>query len=125
MIKLATCDLKLRERIQKQVRDEDNHKAQSAVIERAIWHEPVAAPKRKAGDAGRVLVRVVSYRRRLIDADNLCPKYFIDCLRYAGIIRDDSPQFIEVATAQEKVGCDLNARTEITVERILSNNDAG
>jgi hypothetical protein len=49
----------------------------------------------------RILVR--SLRRKLIDPDNLCPKYFIDCLRYAGLIPDDTAQDIEISIRQEQV----------------------
>jgi hypothetical protein len=67
-----------------------------------VRDEPVAASPREAGDAGRVRVCVVSFRARLCDPDNLCPKYFIDCLRYAGLIRDDSPEFITLEVRQVK-----------------------
>ena len=62
----------------------------------------LAEGEREKQDSKRVLVRITSHRERLIDPDNLCPKYFIDCLRYAGIIADDSAAHIELSVSQRK-----------------------
>lgn len=85
------------------------------VPQQAPRHEPVAAQERETGHASRLLVSVTSYRKRLCDPDNLCPKYFIDCLRYAQIIPDDRPQDIELRVSQEK---SKQERTKITIERL-------
>lgn len=82
----------------------------------ALCHESLAAPKGEATNTGMVCVRIVSFRRRLCDVDNLCPKYFIDCLRYAGIIKDDSPKYITLTVSQEQVRRKADERTEITVD---------
>ncbi len=88
--------------------------APRAEPEPAVRDEPVAAPPRKGGDASRVRVCVVSFRARLCDPDNLCPKYFIDCLRYAGIIADDAPECITLEVRQ--VRCRRpEQRTEILI----------
>lgn len=79
-----------------------------------VRDEPLAAPPREAGDAGRVRVSVVSYRARLCDPDNLCPKYFIDCLRYAGLIRDDSPECITLEVRQVRCAR-RDERTELLI----------
>lgn len=81
-----------------------------------VRNEPLAATPREARHPSRVRVCVVSFRSRLCDPDNLCPKYFIDCLRYAGIIADDSPEFITLEVRQVKCA-KREQRTEITVER--------
>lgn len=78
----------------------NRRKAQGAVAERSLRDAPPGAPRGEAAYTGRVRVGITSVRRRLIDPDNLCPKYFIDCLRYAGLIRDDSPGEVEIQTAQ-------------------------
>ena len=88
--------------------------ASRAESEPPLRHEPVAAPPREARNAERVRVRVVSFRARLCDPDNLCPKYFIDCLRYAGLIADDAPDFITLDVRQ--VRCRRHEqRTEILI----------
>ena len=79
-----------------------------------VRDEPLAAPPREAGDAGRVRVSVVSYRARLCDPDNLCPKYFIDCLRYAGLITDDSPEYITLEVRQVRCAR-ADERTELLI----------
>jgi hypothetical protein len=76
--------------------------AQGAVIERPVRHEPLAAKERKGGHPSRLHVRITSVRGRLIDADNLCAKFFTDCLRYCGAIQDDSPEFVTIETRQRK-----------------------
>jgi hypothetical protein len=78
----------------------------------------VGEEAREAGDATRFSVRVTSYRRRLIDPDNLCPKFFIDCLRYCGAIPDDRAQDITLEVRQEKVKRKQDERTEIEVTPI-------
>ena len=88
--------------------------ASGAEPEPVVRHEPVAAPPRKARDARRVRVCIVSFRARLCDPDNLCPKYFIDCLRYAGLIADDTPECITLELRQ--VRCRrAEQRTEILI----------
>lgn len=89
-----------------------NRAVSRAFPEPIVQHEPVAAKEREASHSGRIHVRVISYRRRLCDPDNLCPKYFIDCLRYAQIIPDDRAKDITLEVSQEKSN---DERTEIEV----------
>jgi len=100
-------------------RNAEDHKAccvtQSPKPEQAVRHEPVAKEERKDSHPGIVQVRVVSFRSRLLDPDNLCPKYFIDCLRYAKLIKDDNQSEIELSVKQVKVKKDQE-RTEIELE---------
>lgn len=67
-------------------------------------------------NTGRYLVRVVSYRRRLLDEDNLCCKFFVDSLRYTSCLPADSPNLCHIETSQVKVRLKSEERTEITVE---------
>ena len=88
--------------------------ASGAEPEPVVRDEPVAAPAREARHPSRVRVCVVSFRARLCDPDNLCPKYFIDCLRYAGLIADDAPDCITLEVRQ--VRCRrAEQRTEILI----------
>lgn len=66
-------------------------------------------------DSASISVRIVSFRKRLIDPDNLCPKYFIDCLRYSQLIPDDRAQDINLQVQQQKVKSKAEERTEITI----------
>lgn len=84
--------------------------------EPTVCHEPMAAAQRETGHTGRISVCITSFRKRLLDPDNLCPKYFIDCLRYAGLIPNDRQQDIDLHVSQIKV--QQGAHTEIIVERL-------
>lgn len=75
---------------------------------------PAALPS-EARHPGKHLVRVTSFRRRLLDPDNLCPKFHIDTLRYAGCIPGDSPAEIEITTGQAKVARKEDERTVIEI----------
>jgi hypothetical protein len=66
-----------------------------------------------AGDA-RLRVTITSYRRRLLDPDNPCPKFLIDALRYAHLIPDDSPAYITLEIRQKLV--DTKAQEGTLVE---------
>lgn len=50
----------------------------------------------------KFLVRVTSFRRRLLDYDNLCEKYHVDCCRYAGIVPSDDPTKTQIEVCQVK-----------------------
>ncbi len=77
------------------------------------------APQTNAGPAFNTQVRitVVSYRCRLADSDGISPKYAVDGLVYAGIIKDDSLKYVaEVRQAQNKVKTRREERTEMIIE---------
>lgn len=69
----------------------------------------------KAVYSGRVSVCITSFVHRTGDADSFFPKYHIDCLRYAGIISDDTEAEIELTVRQKKIGKSEQARTEILI----------
>lgn len=81
-----------------------------------VRNEPVAKEARKDEHAGRIRIRVTSFRVRFCDPDNLCAKYFIDCLRYAQIIPNDREEDIELTVRQTKVALKSDERTEIEIE---------
>lgn len=83
-----------------------------------LRHESVAEEKGKGGHPRRLLVRVTSIRRRLLDYDNLIPKYFVDCLRYAGILSGDTEAEIDLRIAQRKTKDKSEEGTEIEIEVI-------
>lgn len=73
-------------------------------LERDTCHEPLETAPVQKGASGKVLVLLTSFRRRLLDEDNLCEKYHVDCCRYAGLIRADDPGSAKIQICQEKVG---------------------
>ena len=97
--------------------EDDPHtprKTQGAKSKRTVRNDALGEKKGKGGNAAGVLVRVTSRRTRLIDPDNLTPKYFIDCCRYCGWIADDSASHVRVETSQEKV-CKEDEETIIEI----------
>lgn len=87
-----------------------------AVAQPIVRLEPEVPDAGEKENSGRCAVRIVSCRMRLLDPDNLCPKFFIDALRYERIIRDDSAKHIILTVEQRKVKshCDECTIIEIT-----------
>ncbi len=85
--------------------------------EQAICHESIPAPQREEKDSTRISISIKSFRRRLLDPDNLAGgcKYFVDSLRYSGIIPGDRPDQIRLSVEQEKVSSFIHERTEIEI----------
>ncbi len=84
--------------------------------------EPLETGRRKSPMAERVLVRVTSVRRRLLDEDNLCEKYTVDCCRYAGLLRGDEPEKTKIEVRQRKAE---KGEQEKTVIEIFNTIEAG
>lgn len=91
----------------------------AAVVERTPTGKreggPVAAHPNQKGTAPRFRVCICSVRKRLLDADNICPKFTIDALRRKGIIRDDSPKHIILEVSQRKAAKGEEEHTEINI----------
>jgi Holliday junction resolvase RusA-like endonuclease len=85
------------------------------VVERVTGASSSRKVSAKERDTRRFLVRVVSYRRKLIDVDNLCEKYVVDCCRYAGVLPDDGPAQTQIEVRQEKVGNESEEKTVVEV----------
>jgi Tfp pilus assembly protein PilP len=85
-------------------------------LERHTGNESLEAHKDKTRNAVRYVIRVTSYRRRLLDTDNLCEKYHIDALRYAGIIHSDAADQALIETRQIKVKRADEEKTVIEIE---------
>lgn len=71
-------------------------------MERLVRDGTLGQSQSEEGYTAKFLVRVTAVRKRLIDEDNLCEKYHVDCLRYAGIIRDDEPAETHIEVRQRK-----------------------
>lgn len=76
----------------------------------------MAAPGIEGGNPTKFSVVVTSYRRRLLDEDNLVEKWHVDALRYAGILPADSPDQARIQVKQEKVRTKEEECTVITIE---------
>jgi len=68
----------------------------------------------------RFIVSITSYRRRHLDPDNLCPKWYIDEIVRAGYIPDDSSKFIvRVEKQVVKIEAPERQRTVIQIFEVF------
>lgn len=87
-----------------------------AIVERPAGGKPLHPAPGKEAHPTRRVVRIVSYRYRiLLDRDNLCGKFLLDSLRYAGLIEDDSEREIDYFISQVRVETPAEERTEIEI----------
>lgn len=93
----------------------NRRRSRSPKPQQDVWDESLAKKAREKRYPGRISVIITSHRRRLLDQDNLCVKYFLDCLRYAGVIPDDNPQAIDLKVHQIKVSKGQKEFTRIEV----------
>lgn len=119
-IKLNEISSKLRERIQRQL-DADNKARRlpsNPEHKQNIGNESVATDERTDNDAmcRAVRIKIVSFRCKQVDGDNIFGKFFIDALVAAGLIPDDSPKWCTVKTDQVLVYQKDRERTEIEIE---------
>ena len=93
-----------------------NNLASSPKSERSVRNESVATVKRKKANPRCRVLRITSFRTRLLDTDNLCVKWFIDAIKLVGLIEDDTPKHIELQTRQQKVKHRAEEKTLIELE---------
>lgn len=83
-------------------KNNNNSSVSSSHMEPDFSNAPLAEEKTKRLDS-RCSINVHSKRHRLTDADGISAKGAIDSLRLAGILPDDSPQYVKAVTySQEK-----------------------
>lgn len=88
-------------------------------LEHRVGHGALGEGQEQEGHPDRFLVRVTSVRRRLIDEDNLCEKYVLDCCRYAGLIPDDRPGTTQITVTQRKAGKEEAEHTVIEIFAVI------
>jgi hypothetical protein len=95
-----------------------DRKIQAALPERALRDDVEATPPREGQVPVRFRLCVCSYRRVLLDCDNLYggAKFLVDCCRLFWLVPDDNPQAIDLEVHQEKVKSSDLERTEILIE---------
>lgn len=61
-------------------------------------------------------IQIISYRKRLLDPDNLVGsfKLLIDAVQETGLIFDDSPEYLILLPSEQEIDRE-NQRTEITI----------
>jgi len=92
-----------------------NNPGTIAKLEQDTRHGSLAEKPIETHTASRVHIRFESVRKRLLDPDNICEKWTLDCLRYIGVIRGDEPDKITLETTQRRANKGEEERTEITI----------
>jgi hypothetical protein len=80
----------------------DKNGRKVAVLESNISNGALGKSEGKRTNTALFLVRVTSIRKKLLDEDNLCEKYYVDCCRYAGLIPGDEPDKTKIEVCQRK-----------------------
>jgi hypothetical protein len=75
----------------------------SSELERGFGDGTLGQIQAQAGLGQKFRVVVTSYRKRLLDEDNLCEKYLVDLCRYIGALPKDSPGTATIEVKQEKI----------------------
>jgi len=89
---------------------------EDALMERHPSDGMAPTPHAKEKAIGKFLVRVTSFRHRLLDEDNICEKYHVDLCRYAGILPSDAPSQTRITTTQQKIGSKEEEFTLVEIE---------
>jgi len=89
----------------------------NAIAKRPAQQTLEPLPKRKEKVSNRTYVRITRYSTRPLDCDNYAGgcKPIIDQLRYAKLIKDDSPEDIEVQFKQVKIKTKTEEHTKIEI----------
>lgn len=86
-----------------------------AELERNISNGTLGQEKIQEPTRPKFFVRVTSFRRRLLDEDNLCEKYHVDLCRYSGALPSDSAKEARIKVNQKKVKTQEEERVEIAI----------
>jgi hypothetical protein len=92
-----------------------NDTGKATIPQRASSDAALGAAQVQGGTGNRILVRIESVRKRLLDEDNLVSKYHTDLCRYSGLIPSDAPGVCKIETSQRKAEKGEEERTEITI----------
>jgi hypothetical protein len=95
----------------------------AAELEHGAGHGALGEGAVQGKSAARFLVRITSVRVRLLDEDNLCEKYHVDCCRYAGLIPDDAPSLVRIQTLQRKARRGEAEHTQVEIYRLRPDPD--
>jgi hypothetical protein len=88
-------------------------KPERTPLKRIPKKQPAQTP-----DTRRYVCRFESVRRRLLDEDNLIPKWHCDFLRYCGAIHSDAPGACHIITTQRQALHGESEHVVITIELI-------
>ena len=110
-------DPKLRERLRVADFLQNRSVSSSAVHQQNPENGSVEPDAGKGANAVQCFARleICCFRCRSLDDDNPFEKYFVDALRYAGAIFDDTKEWCQIQTTEMIVDNKAQERTEIHV----------
>jgi hypothetical protein len=92
-----------------------NDTGKAPILERTAGDAALGEAQVQGGTRERILVRIESVRKRLLDEDNLVSKYHTDLCRYAGLIPSDAPGVCKIETTQRKAEKNEAEHTQIII----------
>ena len=92
-----------------------NDTGKAPILERTAGNAALVETQVQSGTGDRILVRIESIRKRLLDEDNLVSKYHTDLCRYSGLIPSDAPGVCKIETTQRRAEKGEIEHTEITI----------
>ena len=92
-----------------------NDTGKAPILERTAGNAALVETQVQSGTGDRILVRIESVRKRLLDEDNLVSKYHTDLCRYSGLIPSDAPGVCKIETTQRRAEKGEIEHTEITI----------
>lgn len=97
--------------------------SKTAKLERDSGDAPLEKKKVQRRSSQKFLIRITSVRKRLIDEDNLCSKFFCDLCRYAsGGVFGDEASTTKIETCQRKTEKGEQEKTIIQIY-LIDNNE--
>jgi hypothetical protein len=92
-----------------------NDTGKAPILERTAGDAALVEAQVQGRIGDRILVRIESVRKRLLDEDNLISKYHTDLCRYSGLIPSDAPGVCKIETTQRKAAKNEAEHTQITI----------
>lgn len=94
---------------------ENRRKTPSSKPEPVISNALASERQGSEGDTRGFAVVITSYRTRTVDADALVGKFFVDALRYCGLLSGDENEKLDYKVRQIHVTQKSDERTEIEI----------
>lgn len=114
-VRLRHCVRVRRRKIKGLQRHHHSSEISCSIPQQAFRDVVLDAEQAQERDSSRYTVLVTSYRKRLLDEDNLCEKYHVDGLRYCGILPSDSARRTKIRVFQIQIRGNEEEKTVIHI----------
>ena len=92
-----------------------NNSSSLPIMERNPLNGTLAKSQGEKSNTGRVHLCIVRIAKRMLDPDNISPKWIIDCLRSSRIIQGDEPDKITLQVEQRKCAKGEEESTQVWI----------